>query len=83
MRRSPVKPTPESEALLLREAQLRAESRTIKEIAHLIGASRTYVQERLASLVRQIERQKTVPRGTDDVDVDDRLSSGPPRDPGQ
>lgn len=65
MRHPPVKITPEIEALLMREAQLRLETRTIKEIAATIGASRTYVQERLSTLMHQIERQKVVPRGTD------------------
>jgi len=64
MRHPPIRVTPEIEAILLREAQLRLESRTIKEIAHEIGASRTYVQEHLARLMRQLERQKVVPRGT-------------------
>src|SRR5688500_6076528 len=57
MRHPPIKITPEIEAILLREAQLRLESRTIKEIAAQIGASRAYVQGKIASLMHQLERQ--------------------------
>jgi hypothetical protein len=60
-RRSPVKTTPDMEAMLMRQAMLRSESKTIKEIAATIGASRTYVQERLAGLTQQLERQMIVP----------------------
>lgn len=59
MRHPPIKPTPEIEAMLLREAQLRLESQTIKEIAAKIGASRTYVQGRIATLMAQLKDEKS------------------------
>jgi predicted transcriptional regulator len=65
MRKAPIRLSDAALNLLTREAILRAESRTIKEIATQIGASQTYVQEQLSQMVKQIrERQKIVPRGT-------------------
>jgi len=64
MRKKPVRLTDEANALLVREAERRAGQMSIKQIAHVIGASRSYVQSHLARLVCEIERPKVVPRGT-------------------
>ena len=72
MRKRPYRLTFEANELLINEAVLRAQSLTIKQIAGKIGASRTFVQEHLARLVREIrERQKVVPRGTSDQAQDE------------
>jgi len=70
MRKPPIRLSEEANALLTRQAVLRAESLTIKEISATIGASRTYVQEHLARMVGEIhQRQKVVPRGTHSEDL--------------
>lgn len=55
-----LKLTPESEAILRREAMLRAQSKTLKQLAHQTGLSETYVQNVIARLVRECS---TLPAG--------------------
>lgn len=79
MRHPPVKRTPEVDALLLEQGQLRSRTLTMKQIAMRIGASKTYVQEQLSRIVTA-ERKKIVSHETTGTAT---LHPGRYRDPGQ
>lgn len=56
--------TPELNALLLEQAQLRAKVLTLKQIAHRTGFCPTYCQQVMQQMVKRRTVKSTVPRGT-------------------